>query len=66
VIVCCALDTTVGYLLGETEDSELFKDPAMLERLKELSHLPEHDKNCILYALDGLLQNVKAKQAFGQ
>ena len=27
------LDTTVGYLLGETEDTELFKDPAMLERL---------------------------------
>ncbi len=60
------LGTTVGYLLGETEDAELFKDPAMLQRLKELSNLPEHDKNCILYTLDGLLQNVKAKQAFAK
>ncbi len=60
------LDTTVGYLLGETEDNDLFKDHSMLERLKQLSHLPEHDKNCILYALDGLLQNVKAKQAFAK
>ena len=59
-----ALDTTVGYLLGETEDDALFKDPAMLKRLKELSKLPEYDKSRILYALDGLLQNVKAKKAF--
>jgi len=44
----------------------LFKDPTMLERLKQLSRLPEHDKACILYALDGLLQNVKAKQAFAK
>ena len=29
----------------------------MLERLKQLSRLPEHDKACILYALDGLLLN---------
>jgi len=60
------LDTTVGYLLGETEDNDLFKDPMMLERLKQLNRLPEHDKACILYTLDGLLQNVKAKQAFSK
>lgn len=58
------LDTTVGYLLGETEDAELFKNPSMLQRLKELNSLPEKDKDYILYALDGLLQNVKAKKAF--
>ena len=58
------LDTTVGYLLGETEDAELFKNPSMLQRLQELNNLPERDKDYILYALDGLLQNVKAKQAF--
>ena len=58
------LDTTVGYLLGENDDAELLKDTAMLERLKQLSKLPEHDKNCILYTLDGLLQNFKTKQAF--
>jgi len=61
-----ALDTTVGYLLGETEDNDLFKDPTMLERLKQLSQLPDHDKNRILYTLDSLLQNVKAKQAFSK
>ena len=47
-------------------DNDLLKDPTMLERLKQLSRLPEHDKACILYALDGLLQNVQAKQAFAK
>jgi len=59
-----ALDTTVGYLLGENEDANLLKDTAMLERLQQLNKLPEHDKNCILYTIDSLLQNVKTKQAF--
>ncbi|TRX61421.1 helix-turn-helix transcriptional regulator [Fulvivirga sp. M361] len=62
--IAAILNTTVGYLLGETEDDQLFKDPGMLQRLKDLSQLPRTDKEHILYALDGLLQNVKAKKAF--
>lgn len=58
------LNTTVGYLLGESEDSELFKDPTMLDRFKQLSNLPVKDKDYILYTLDNLLQNFKAKQAY--
>ncbi len=38
----------------------------MLKRLQQLSKLPEHDKNCILYTIDSLLQNVKTKQAFAK
>lgn len=45
------LDTTVGYLIGESEDSDLLKDPAMLKRLNELGSLPQHDREYILYAL---------------
>ena len=55
------LDTTVGYLLGETEDRELLKDPSMLRRLNDIAKFPEHDKNCILYALDAMINNVKLK-----
>lgn len=58
------LDTTVGYLLGEAADSNIFKDPAMLQRLNEISALPEDDKHCILYTIDGLLQNARTKKAF--
>lgn len=58
------LDTTVGYLLGETEEAALFKNPAMLKRLIALNNLPDQDKEHILYTLDSLLQHVKARQAF--
>jgi transcriptional regulator with XRE-family HTH domain len=55
------LETTAGYLLGETEDRELLKDPSMLKRLNDIAKFPEQDKNCILYALDAMINNVKLK-----
>ena len=55
------LDTTVGYLLGETEDRELLKDPSMLRRLNDIAKFPDADKQCILYALDAMINNVKLK-----
>lgn len=55
------LDTTVGYLLGETEDRELLKDPSMLKRLNDINKFPDKDKTCILYALDAMINNVKLK-----
>ena len=55
------LDTTVGYLLGETEDRNLLKDPAMLKRLNDIEKLPEEDKKGILYAIDNLLRAAKLK-----
>ena len=39
------LDTTVGYLLGENEQSDLFKDPAMLKRFQDIATLPEKERN---------------------
>jgi len=58
------LDTTVGFLLGETQDMNMLKDPSMMRRLNDINNLPDEDKKCILYTLDGLLQNVKTKSAF--
>lgn len=58
------LNTTVGYLLGELEDSDTFKDPVMLKRLHEINTLPEEDKKCILYTIDRLLRDAKTRQAY--
>jgi transcriptional regulator with XRE-family HTH domain len=58
--------TTVGYLLGESKEMNALKDPQMLKRLNEISELTEDDRHCILYTIDGLLQNVKARKAFAQ
>lgn len=53
------LNTTVGYLLGETEDKNLLKDPTMLKRLNDISSFPDEDKKHILYALDAMIKSVK-------
>lgn len=50
---------------GETDDMDLFKDPAMLKRLNDLNSLSDPDIDGILYALDGLLRNAKARKAYG-
>jgi transcriptional regulator with XRE-family HTH domain len=58
------LDTTVGYLLGETEEVNLLKDPDMLRRLNDIAALPLEDKSHIIYAIDNLLASVKTRLAY--
>jgi len=58
------LDTTVGYLLGETDEVNLLKDPDMLKRLNDIISLPEVDKSHILYTIDNLLASAKTRQAY--
>ena len=58
------LKTTVAYLLGEDENNELFKDPEMLKRLKDINALSEEDKKHILFNLDAVLRDVKTRQAY--
>jgi len=53
------LDTTVGYLLGETEDSELFKDKKMLQRLQDIANLPEKEKESLLTTVDHFIKASK-------
>ena len=55
------LETTVGFLLGETEDKNLLKDPAMLNRLNEIEKMNSEDKTHILHVLDGFIKSVKLK-----
>lgn len=53
------LDTTVGYLLGETDESDLFKDKKMLQRLEDIKKLPEQERNSILLTLDHFIKASK-------
>ncbi len=55
------LDTTVGYLLGESEQSDLFKDPDMLKRFQDINNIAQDDKEHILFALDAMIKSVKLK-----
>lgn len=55
------LDTTVGYLLAETEQENIFKDPDMLKRLNEIEKMNDTDKSHILSVIDGFIKSVKIK-----
>ena len=55
------LGTTVGYLLGESQDQNIFKDPSMLKRLNDIVSFPKEDQDHILYTLDALIKNVKLR-----
>ena len=60
------LDTTVGYLLGETEQENLFKDPEMLKRFNEIEGMQTKDREHILYTLDAMIRDVKTRQAYAK
>lgn len=61
IAIAKALNTTVGYLLGENADADLFKDPVMLQRLSDLDKMESNDKSHILHVLDGFIKSVKLK-----
>jgi transcriptional regulator with XRE-family HTH domain len=60
------LNTKVGYLLGEVNQTDTFKDPVMLKRLQQINGLPEEDKHCILYAIDNLLASANTKLSYAK
>lgn len=57
-----ALDTTAGYLMGESKNTATLKYQAMLKRINDINNLPDEDRMRILYAIDGLIKyaNLKA------
>ena len=48
-------------MIREAGDSQLFKDPAMLKRLNDISKFSKEDKEHILYTLDAMIYNLKLK-----
>jgi transcriptional regulator with XRE-family HTH domain len=53
------LDTSVGYLLGENEQANLFKDPKMLQRFQDIAVLPDKEKECLLTTVDHFIKASK-------
>lgn len=60
------LDTTVSYLLDETQGLDLFKDRKMLERFIDLNRLPEEERQHAFFLLDALLRDAKTRTAYAQ
>lgn len=55
------LETTISFLMGETENQDILKDPAMFKRIADIESLPEKDKECILLTVDNFITATKLK-----
>jgi transcriptional regulator with XRE-family HTH domain len=55
------LNTTVGYLLGESDQENILKDPNMLKRLNDIEGMEPIEKDHVLFTLDALIQKIKLK-----
>jgi hypothetical protein len=53
------LDTTISYLMGKTENQNLFKDLAMINRMAEIESLPQRDKGYFLLTVDNFIKATK-------
>ena len=60
------LNSTVGYLLGENEESNLFKDPEMLERFKIIKSFKAEDQEKIYFTLDALIHEVSNRKQYAK
>ena len=60
--LAAALEVSLDYLVGIGE-MQVF-DKSLLRRVEELASLPEQDRQGILFALDGLLRDAKARMAY--
>jgi len=56
---------TVDTLVSDEMLPEALRDREMLERWKALEDIPEQDRKHILYLLDGLIRDAKARKTYG-
>ena len=65
MIICIELlGSRVGNLLGENEESNIFKDPEMLERFKAIKAFKDDDKEKIYFTLDALIHEVTNRKRY--
>lgn len=58
------LNTTVGYLLGETEDDNLLKDLDMITRLKAVEDFSDQEKSQVYFTLDAVIREIKNRRTY--
>jgi transcriptional regulator with XRE-family HTH domain len=57
-------DVTLDFLVDDTGKTAEIKDKAMLKRIMEIQALDTEDQKTIVYVLDSLLRDAKAKKAY--
>jgi len=58
------LDTSVGYLLGETEDDELLKNKEMIRRLNDIWDFSSQEKDQLYFTIDAVIREIKNRKTY--
>lgn len=58
------LNSTVGYLLGKTEEDNILKEPDILNRFEEINNLYPNDKRRIFFTLDALIHEINNRKRY--
>jgi transcriptional regulator with XRE-family HTH domain len=59
-----AFSVTLDYLVSDEELPTALKDRQMLERWLAIDQIPEEDRQRILYLVDGLIRDARARQTY--
>jgi transcriptional regulator with XRE-family HTH domain len=57
--IATSLNATISFLMGETNEQNIFKDPVMFKRIADIENLPEKDKECLLLTVDNFIKATK-------
>jgi transcriptional regulator with XRE-family HTH domain len=57
--IAITLNATISFLMGETKEQNIFKDPVMFKRIADIENLPEKDKECLLLTVDNFIKATK-------
>jgi len=60
--IAATLEVSLDYLTGNADNS--LKDKSMLDRINTILSLKENDKEHILFTLDAMIRDAKARQAY--
>ena len=60
------LGVTLDFLCNEGGVPDVLQDKGMLDRLNALASVPGADREHILYVIDGLIRDAKARMTYGK
>ena len=59
-----AFEVTLDYLVSQQDQPNLLQDKSMLERIRAINELSSGEREKLLYVVDGLLRDARARRAY--
>ncbi len=61
-----ATDTRQRRRAGVLEQTRAIRGKVILDKVIAIQKLPDEDKTCIMYSIDGLIQHAKTRKAYAK